>query len=102
MYPNFGYNLFIIKNVRITKKAQKDLKNVPIYVAVNLHKWVDDIEERGLEEVRKVKSYHDEPVKGKRKGQRSIRLAKAYRAFYRIIKECNLVVEIQEVNKHEY
>lgn len=92
----------MIKNVRITKKAQKDLKNVPIYVAVNLHKWVDDIEERGLKEVRKVKSYHDEPVKGERKGWRSIRLTKAYRAFYRVVKEGNEVVELQGVNKHEY
>ena len=32
----------------------------------------------------------------------SIRLTKAYRAFYRIIKEGTVVVEIQEVNKHEY
>lgn len=92
----------MIKDVRITKKAQKDLKNIPMYVAVNLHKWVDDIEERGLKEVRKVKSYHDEPVKGEGKGQRSIRLTKAYRAFYRIVKEGNEVIEIQEVNKHEY
>ena len=65
-----------------------------------IHKNMSATEQ--AKEVRKVKSYHDEPVKGKRKGQRSIRLTKAYRAFYRIIKEGNVVVEIQEVNKHEY
>jgi hypothetical protein len=34
--------------------------------------WVDDVEERGLEEVRKIPGWHDEPLKGERKGQRSI------------------------------
>ena len=40
----------------------------------------------GLRETRKIKGYHDEPLQGDRKGQRSIRLNKAYRAFY-IVKE---------------
>jgi proteic killer suppression protein len=63
---------------------------------------VDDVEEIGLEEVMKVKSYHDEPWKGKRRGQRSIRLSKSYRAFYKIIKDHIEFVEVQEVTKHGY
>jgi proteic killer suppression protein len=35
-----------------------------------------------LLEVRKIKGFHDEPLKGNRKRQRSIRLSKAYRAIY--------------------
>ncbi len=41
-----------------------------------LLKWGDDVEEIGLEEVMKIKSYHDELCKGKRKGLRSIRLTR--------------------------
>lgn len=57
----------------------------------------------GLREVRKRPGYHDEPLKGKRQGQRSIRLSRGYRAIY-IIDELSKVhfVEIIEVNKHDY
>ena len=44
--------------------------------------WVNDVESAGLSEVRKVLGYHDEPLKGNRVGQRSIRLSKSYRAIY--------------------
>ena len=48
---------------------------------------------------------HDELLTGERKGQRSIRLSKAYRAFYieYDILEGNInIIEVTEVNKHEY
>ena len=65
--------------------------------------WVDDIEARGLEEVRKTPGYHDEPLKGKRKGQRSVRLTKGYRAFYVVNSDGSVeFVEVTEVNLHEY
>ncbi len=50
----------------------------------------------------KIKGYHDEPLKGKRKGQRSIRLSKSYRAIYTIKKNEIEFVSIEEVNKHDY
>ena len=58
---------------------------------------------RGLREIRKLPGYHDEPLKGDRLGQRSIRLNKAYRAIYIQEKDgaINLII-IEEVNKHEY
>jgi proteic killer suppression protein len=56
-----------------------------------------------LESVRKIKGFHDEPLKGKRLGQRSIRLNKSYRAIYVIDRDGGVeIVEVQEVNKHEY
>jgi toxin HigB-1 len=56
-----------------------------------------------LRDIRKLSGYHDEPLKGNRLGQRSIRLNKAYRAIYmeEIDGTVNLIV-IEEVNKHEY
>ena len=38
----------------------------------------------------------------KRKGQRSIRLNRAYRAFYVVSKSAAEFVSVEEVNKHEY
>jgi len=93
----------MINKVIITKKAQKDLKKVPIHVVRKLKVWVNDVETLGLEEVRMLPGFHDEALKGKRKGERSIRLSHAYRAIY-IIRGGGTMefVNIEEVNKHEY
>lgn len=92
-----------IFDVKISKKAIKDLKKIPMSVAIKLQAWIDNIGHIGLNEVRKISGYHDEPLQGKRYGQRSIRLSKVYRAIY-VIEKNNVskLVEILEVNKHEY
>lgn len=92
-----------IFDVYLSSRTKKDLKKIPLPIAVKLQIWVDAVGHYGLSEVRKIPGYHDEALKGKRKGQRSIRLNIAYRAIYTINK-LGLIefVEIQEVNKHEY
>jgi proteic killer suppression protein len=60
------------------------------------------VELDGVEEVRKVPEYHDEPLKGARAGQRSIRRSSAYRAIYEIKGGAAQFVSIEEVSKHEY
>ena len=46
--------------------------------------------------------YHDESLKGRMKGQRSIRLNKGYRAYYRIVKDTVEFVRVERVDKHVY
>lgn len=92
----------MIKKVELTKRAKKDLKKVPMYIADKLFEWVDAVENEGLEEVRKIKGYHDEPLQGKRLGERSIRLSKSYRAIYVIMEEQIKFCEVREVMHHEY
>ena len=58
-----------IYRVDLSERALKDLKSIPKYLVLKLQAWVSDVEERGLREVRKIPGYHDEPLKGKRKGQ---------------------------------
>jgi proteic killer suppression protein len=71
--------------------------------AIKLAAWIEDVGHRGLAEVRKIPSYHDEHLKGKRKGQRAIRLNIAYRAIYIVDKPGAVsFVEMKEVNKHDY
>lgn len=61
------------------------------------------VELQGLPQTRKVPGYHDEPLKGDRLGQRSIRLSKSYRLIYIESQELGVViVKVVEVNKHEY
>lgn len=93
----------MIKTVKLSKRAQKDLRRMPQFIAVKLMAWVEDVEVRGLGEVRKIPGYHDEPLHGDRVGQRSIRLSRSYRAIYEIRENGKVeFVSVEEVNKHEY
>ncbi len=76
---------------------------MPQHIVDNLLGWVDDVEAKGLEEARKIPGYHDEPLKGDRLGQRSVRLSGAYRAIY-IVREDGVAefVSVEEVSKHDY
>ena len=65
----------MVHRVELSKRARKQLQKVPRYIVENLAAWVDDVEDRGLEEARKILGYHDEPLHGKRLGQRSVRLS---------------------------
>lgn len=69
--------------------------------------WIANVEEKGLEEVRKMPGLHDEPLKRKRTGQRSVRLGRAYRAIYVVNQqtiELEVIgfAEVLEVHKHRY
>lgn len=88
--------------VTITVK-NKILSKLPKYIAEALQIWAALVEEMGIEEVRKISGYHDEPLSGDREGQRSIRLNKAYRAFYTIEENGEVkLIDVFEVNKHKY
>jgi proteic killer suppression protein len=92
-----------VTKVRLYKRAMDDVQKVPRYIQVKLRAWIRGIEIEGLQDLRKVTGYHDELLLGKRFGQRSIRLNRSYRAIYRLIRENSIeIVEIFEVNKHEY
>ncbi|MCG8335380.1 MAG: hypothetical protein MJE63_12720 [Proteobacteria bacterium] len=79
------------------------MKKLPLHIVRNLQRWAIQIETIGIDEVRKIPGFHDEPLKGKRTGQRSIRLSKSYRAIYIEYKENKVdIVSVEEVSKHEY
>ena len=85
------------------KKVKKSLKKLPTHIVHKFQGWVDNVESSGIAETRKVKGYHDEPLKGNRKGQRSIRLNDAYRAIYtEAIDGTVNVITVEEVSKHDY
>ena len=103
MVPRMGYHVFVdIYDVVISKNALKDLRKVPRPILDKLQSWIEAIELEGLREIRKLPGFHDEPLKGKRKGQRSIRLSRSYRAIYTIEKDKIEFVLVEEVNKHDY
>lgn len=64
------------------KAVDKQLDCMPEIIIRKFRLWVALVEESGIYEVRKYKGFHDEPLKGQRRGQRSTRLSRAYRAIY--------------------
>lgn len=93
----------MIHDVRIKKTAKQALKSAPDHVQNKFAFWRDAVVNEGLERVRKSPGWHDEPLHGKRKGQRSIRLSRQWRAIYEIKADGSVeFVEIQEVNPHDY
>jgi proteic killer suppression protein len=93
----------MIRVVHLSKHAKSDLLRAPENIANKLKLWIFLVETNGLATVRKIKGYHDEPLRGQRQGQRSIRLNRAYRAIYVIRSDGSIdFVRIEEVHKHDY
>lgn len=93
----------MIKIVKIAKPALKDLNKAPMQVQFKFNAWVKMVSENGLEQIRRISGFHDEPLQGKLKGIRSIRLNDQWRAFYIISKDDEVqFVEVRKVTPHEY
>src|SRR5690349_21615200 len=87
--------------VQFDYRLGKDLAKLPLHVLNKLRMWVEAVNHNGISKVRKIPGFHDEPLQGDRKGQRSIRLNKAYRAIY--VEDKDIIkITVIEVNKHEY
>jgi proteic killer suppression protein len=91
----------IYTRVNRTKKFEKDLDRVQEKIRIKVILWIGLVEMLGLREVRKRPGYHDEPLKGKRHGQRSVRMNQAYRLIYNE-QQGAIEILLLEVNKHEY
>ena len=93
----------LIRAVRMSRRAQRDLRLAPPHVRRKLKAWIESVSKDGLEDVRKIRGFHDEPLKGKRRGQRSIRLSRSYRAIYKVLSDGTLwFAQLEEVTKHGY
>ena len=84
---------------RQTKAFEKGLERCPRHVRTKALGWIGMASLYGLAEARKSKGYHDEPLLGKRKGQRSIRLNTSYRLVYT---EDGGIINLLELTKHDY
>jgi proteic killer suppression protein len=85
------------------RSVDRQLDRIPEAIVRKFRIWVSLVEESGIREVRKSRGFHDEPLKGRRHGQRSIRLNRAWRAIY-VEHETGEIelIEVLEVNKHAY
>lgn len=85
------------------RPVKKELEKIPSFILLKLLRWAKGVEDIGIEEMRKIPGFHDEPLKGEWIGCRSIRLNKGYRAiYYEIILKEDSFIRILTVSKHEY
>lgn len=92
----------MINSVELSSLVKKQIKRLPIHIVVSFQNWAEDVEARGLEEVRKIPGYHDEPLRGELRGFRSIRLSRGYRAYYQVVGGAVKFVNVERIDKHEY
>ena len=92
----------MIKTVLLSLSVQKQLRKADARVRTKLLSWVAAVEKSGLEVVRAIPGYHDEPLSGQRKGQRSVRLNKHWRAIYVVEGNEVRVALVVEVIPHSY
>jgi toxin HigB-1 len=93
----------MIKKVLITRRAEKEVLKIPLALQIKLRAWIYAVNKEGWEKTKIYPAHRDEALLGKRWGQRSVRLSKAYRVIYSVIRDkSGEYLLIQEVNKHEY
>lgn len=93
----------MINRVVLSRRVQKEVRRLPKHIVLNLRGWIESVEADGVEEVRRFPGYHDEPLRGLRAGQRSIRLSRACRAIFVVLSSGEIeFVSVEEVSKHDY
>ena len=91
----------IITKISRSSNFEKQIDRIPEYLQRKLQFWVFLVETKGIHEIQKILGFHDEPLRGDRKGQRSVRLNRSYRVIYEVIKD-RIQIHLIEVHKHEY
>lgn len=73
----------------VTKLLSKN--RLPTSVKEKFAKWTNEVESKGLDEVKKISGYHDEPIISQA-GRRSVRMSDGYRVCYEMIIENGLTL----------
>jgi len=85
-------------HIREHRDIAKTCKKVPLNV-VKL--WKNIVFRHGPDKLKEFPGFHDEKLKGERKGQRSSRLSLQYRVIYTVEKEI-VTVFVLELSPHDY
>lgn len=89
--------------VYLTRRANRDLFKLPPNIAMKFEQWKSTLEEEGLIGIQRINGFRDHALRGDREGQRSSSLSRSWRVIYQVdhLKE-EILVEVLEINKHEY
>ena len=83
------------------RDISKNCRKIPLQVIKKYELWKDLIFRHGPSILKEFPGFHDEKLKGERKGQRSSRLSLQYRVIYSIEKDI-ITVYVLEITPHNY
>jgi proteic killer suppression protein len=90
-------------DIIFSRLAKKQTQKAPAHIIAKLLSWVSLIRMKGLTHAQMIKGFHDEPLKGNKKGTRSVRLSRQWRAEYTISESGSVsLLTIEEVHPHDY
>ncbi len=83
------------------RRMSKALSRLPQEVLKRYEKWKDIVRISGPQGLRAIKGFHDEALKGERRGQRSSRLSQQYRVIYEVSAK-EILVYVLDLTAHDY
>ena len=83
------------------REVEKTCKRLPKAVVKKYELWKDIVFRHGPDKLKEFPGFHDEKLKGKRKGQRSSRLNEQYRVIYEVERDI-VTVYVIEITPHSY
>jgi len=88
-------------HIKEHREIKKICSKLPLEAVKKYELWKDIVFRHGPEKLKDFKGFHDDKLKGTRKGQRSSRLSLQYRVIY-TIKRKIITVYVLEISPHEY
>lgn len=83
------------------RRLSRTLSKLPQEVLKRYEKWKDIVRISGPQGLRAIKGFHDEALKGERRGQRSSRLGQQYRVIYEVSAK-EVLVYVLDLTAHDY
>ncbi len=90
--------MWVIKEHHYIKKICRKL---PDAIVKKYELWKNIFYRHGPEKLNDFPGFHDEKLKGKRKGERSSRLSQQYRVIYSVERQI-VTVFVLEITPHQY
>jgi proteic killer suppression protein len=88
-------------HIKEHRDIEKVCKRLPPVVVKKYELWKDIVFRHGPDKLREFPGFHDEKLKGERKGQRSSRLSLQYRVIYTVERDI-VTVLVLEISPHNY
>ena len=83
------------------RDISKTIRRLPSWTVKEYEIWKDLVYRHGPGVLRQYPGFHDEKLRGSRKGQRSSRLSRQYRVIYAVDKNV-VTVYVFEITPHKY
>jgi len=83
------------------RNISKICNRLPEQIVKKYELWKNIVFRHGPDKLKEFSGFHDEALKGERKGQRSSRLSLHYRVIYSVVRDV-ITVYVLEITPHEY